>query len=205
VRDEVTVDWMRCGNEECQQLVVQVHEHTQHFVHNLPIQHTDAWIARPRFGNSQRPIDALVPEPDYAEASAILETSHRMSAVLARRILGDLLEKYAGKQSNSLARQIDDFTSEPGHPSGLTSNLHHFREVDDFAAHIQEDESGDEQREVIDVSREEAEWTLDLVDRCFDYFIVQPAKDEAIKASMDKKIARAGRKPLREGQDEDAT
>jgi hypothetical protein len=39
--------------------------------------------------------------------------------------------------------------------------------------------------------------SLDLVDRLFDYFIVQPAKDDQIKRRMDEKINRAGRKPLR--------
>jgi hypothetical protein len=34
------------------------------------------------------------------------------------------------------------------------------------------------------------------VDRMFDYFIVQPAKDEAIKARIEDKSVRAGRKSL---------
>jgi hypothetical protein len=111
--------------------------------------------------------------------------------------VGDLLKKYAGKDAKRLTAQIDSFTKESGHPSSLTSNLHHFREVGDFGAHTQEDENAS----IIDVDREEAEWTLDLVDRLFDYFIVQPAKDEAIKGRLDAKIERAGRKPLRDKED----
>jgi Domain of unknown function (DUF4145) len=200
VLEDVQLDWMRCSNEECEQLIVRVHEQRITGVLS-PLLRTDSWIARPRFGETERPIHALVPEPfrtDYAEAAAILEISHRMSAVLSRRILGDLLKKYAGKEQGTLAAQIDAFTGESGHPSSVTSNLHHFREVANFGAHTQEDQQAEDgEPVVIDVDRDEAEWTLDMVDRLFDYFIVQPAKDEEIKSRMDEKIQRAGRKPLR--------
>jgi hypothetical protein len=207
VLEDVMLDWMRCSNEDCAQMVVRVHE--QRITGDLsPLLRTDSWIARPRFGQTERPIHALVPEPfrtDYAEAAAILEISHRMSAVLSRRILGDLLKNYAGKEQTTLAAQIDSFTAESGHPSSVTSNLHHFREVANFGAHTQEDQLADGGGPVvIDVDRDEAEWTLDMVDRLFDYFIVQPAKDEEIKRRMDEKIKRAGRKPLRSDGSEDA-
>jgi len=204
--ENVSLDWMRCSNEECEQVIVRVQE--QHVTGDLsPLLRTDSWVARPRFGETERPIDALVPEPfrtDYAEAAAILEISHRMSAVLSRRILGDLLKKYAGKEQRTLAAQIDALTEESGHPSRLTENLHHFREVANFGAHTQEDQQAEGEPVVIDVGRDEAEWTLDMVDRLFDYLIVQPAKDEEIRSRMDEKIERAGRKPLRPGESKDA-
>jgi hypothetical protein len=196
VLEEVSVAWMRCSNEECNQLVIRVHEQRLTGLIS-PILRTDSWDARPRFGGAERATEPLVPEPfrtDYAEAAAILNISPRMSAVLSRRILSDLLRKYAAKEQGRLTVQIDAFTAESGHPSGLTSNLHHFRTVGDFGAHTQEDK---EDGQIIDVDHEEAEWTLDLVDRLFDYFIVQPAKDEQIKQRMDAKIERAGREPLR--------
>lgn len=197
---KVSLFWMRCANEDCKQLIIRIQE-THAAGGGDEIANIVAWLAFPRFGQT-RPINSLVPEPfrtDYLEASAILDISHRMAAVLARRILGDLLKKYAGKNDKRLTGQIDAFLSEPGHPSGLTSNLHHFREVGDFAAHTQQDQTDDT---IIDVDRDEAEWTLDLVDSLFDYFIVQPAKHEAIRQRMDAKIARAGRKPLRTADDE---
>lgn len=204
VNHQVSLDWMRCSNELCEQLIIRVHDARPTFPGGGPalVMRTDSWIAFPRFGEATRPIDPLVPEPyrtDYAEAAAILDISHRMSAVLSRRILGDLLKKYARKEHKRLTAQIDAFTEESGHPSSLTSNLHHFREVGDFAAHTQEDQgqAGEPEPTVIDVDREEAEWTLDLVDRLFDYFIVQPAKDEQIKRRLDEKIERAGRNALR--------
>lgn len=59
----------------------------------------ETWYVLPRFGSSVRLIDPTVPDPyrrDYEEATAILDVSPRMSAVLSRRLLADLLEEYAG-------------------------------------------------------------------------------------------------------------
>jgi hypothetical protein len=46
---------------------------------------------------------------DYREATFIIEDSPRMSSVLSRRILADLLEKYAGLTQYDLAARIDAF------------------------------------------------------------------------------------------------
>jgi len=194
VLEEVNLDWMRCSNEECEQLIVRIHE--QRLTGAMaPLVRTDSWIARPRFGETERPIHALVPEPfrtDYAEAAAILALSPRMSAVLSRRVLADLLEKYAKQTQFSLTARIDKFTADTTHPRQLRENLHHFREIADFGAHTQKDD----QAAVIDVGREEAEWTLDLLDRLFDYFIETPAQDQKIREGMDERIKGAGRKPI---------
>ena len=205
---EISVDWMHCANEECKEAVVRIHETTTRYVQHVPLRDTDTWVARPRFGESLRPVDPLVPPSyrrDYLESAAILDTSHRMSAVLARRILGDLLREYGGQDHRRLDRQIDDFV-EDAHPSRLTESLHHFREVGNFGAHTQAArEAGDgELPEIIDVDRDEAEWTLDLVDRLFDYFIVQPARDKAFRKSIDEKIERAGRRPLEQGKEDES-
>jgi hypothetical protein len=49
---------------------------------------------------------------------------------------------------------------------------------------------------ILEVSREEAEWTLDVIDGLIDYFIVGPEKDRLRRAGFDKKIQAAGRKPI---------
>lgn len=207
-RDEVSIDWMRCGNEECEQLVVRLHERTVEFVGPVPMEHADSWVARPRFGEARRPIDALVGEPfrkDYAEANAILDLSHRMSAVLARKIVSDLLRKYAGRTEKRLTAQIDAYIADPGKPSAITSGLHHVREAADMSAHTMEEADSAAEPAVIEIDREEAEWTLDFVDRLFDHFIVQPAKDAAIKARIEEKGERAGRRSLASDETEGAT
>lgn len=191
----VTFDWMRCVDEECSQLVVRVHETEYEWVGegtlSGPIEHTETYPLYPRGGVSRR-LDAAVPDrfrKDYTEAAAIIDLSPRMSAVLARRILGDLLRLHGKTKSKYLTPQIDEFNKNKSHPRRLRDNLHHFREVSDFCAHTQESDEG----EIIDVSREEAEWTLDITDRLFEYFIIERHRDLQMREAMDEKGKKAGR------------
>jgi hypothetical protein len=187
------IDWMRCANDECLQAAVRITESHSRVVKGQMVNEETAWFARPR--GVTRLLDPLVPDPfrtDYVEAASILDLSPRMSAVLSRRILGDLLEKYAGQTQFSLASRIDKFIADPAQPGYIKENLHHFREIADFGAHTQKDE----QQEIIDVNRDEAEWTLDILDSLFDHFIVAPERNRAIREAMDKKIKAAGRKQI---------
>ena len=192
--EDVRLDWTRCSNEECEQLIIRVHE--QRLTGQaVPLLRTDSWIARPQFRETERSIHALIPEPfrtDYAEAAVILSLSPRMSAVLSRRILADLLEKYAALTQFSLTARIDKFAADADHPRQLRENLHHFREIADFGAHTQKDD----QSAVIDVGTRDAEWMLDLLDRLFEHFIVTPAQDRKMREAMDDRIEDAGRKPI---------
>jgi hypothetical protein len=146
-----------------------------------------------------RPLHAEVENaiPDqakwYRQAAAILGESPSASAVLSRRVLADLLEKYAGRDEFNLEARIDEFNKDPAHPSALRDNRHYLREIGNLGAHTQEDD----QANLLDVEYEEAEWTLDIVDRLLDYFIVGPARDEEMRTKMDGKFSAAGRKPLR--------
>jgi Domain of unknown function (DUF4145) len=132
---------------------------------------------------------------DYIEAYTILDDSPRMSAVLSRRILADLLKKYAGLTQFNLEQRIDKFIENTNHPRRLRENLHYLREMGNFAAHTQEQQTPTDPV-IIDVGKDEAEWTLNIVSDLFDYFIVAPAKDAERRKGFDKKIADAGRKPI---------
>jgi hypothetical protein len=149
---------------------------------------------------------------DYAEAHIILDDSPRMSAVLSRRILADLLKKYDGATQFGLTARINAFIGNTGHPSRLRENLHYLREIGDFGAHTQTKQSVPDpataqpdanttgtlqEEEIIDATKEEAEWTLKVVADLFDYFIVAPKTDEALRQAVDKKLLDAGRKPIR--------
>ena len=135
-----------------------------------------------------QPIDALVSDlqlgKDFQEACAILDESPRMSAVLSRRILADLLKQYAGLNDKRLAERIDKFIADNQHPSRLRDNLHYLREIGDFGAHTMEDDQG----HIVDLEREDAGWTLKIVTDLFDYFIIAPEKDKAQRESFDKKL-----------------
>jgi len=56
---------------------------------------------------------------DYKEACLIMDDSPRMSSVLSRRILSDLLADYAKLKPYNLKDQIDKFIADSGHPSNL--------------------------------------------------------------------------------------
>ncbi len=193
----VYLAWARCPNETCHEILVEVKRNlTDPYSSYVPLK--EAWFAVPQHGY-ERTLDYLVTghfRDDFLEACRILDDSHRMSAVLSRRILADLLEQYAGLDDYNLATRIDKFISDPAHPSRIRQSLHYLREIGDFAAHTQKDKK-DDIGQVLEASREEAEWTLKVVEDLFDYFIIGPERDKAMRLSMDAKLEKAGRKPVK--------
>jgi hypothetical protein len=196
---EVSIAWMVCPSETCKEIIVRITRElsrTRDALFTPGFKFKEQWLAVPR-KPFPRPIDPIVGDPyrnDYFEASAILADSPRMSATLSRRILADLLEKYAGRSEYLLATRIDNFIDDPRYPSNIKDNLHYLREIGDFAAHTQKDKQTDE---IINASPEEAEWTLDVIDSLFEYFIVAPERDRIRREGIDKKNERAGRKPIK--------
>jgi hypothetical protein len=201
----LSLDWMRCANNGCTSLVVRAHEQYRDFSEAAPgapyAWKTDTWIVRPRFATGWK-IDELVPpefRKDFHEAAAILATSPRMSAVLSRRILADLLERFGNQTAYGLNDRINGFIEDKAHPFELRKNLHYLREIGDFGAHTQTND----QMEVVNVGPEEAEWTLVIVSDLFDYFIVSPQRHGELRKSMDQKLEDAGRHPIKPLPDED--
>jgi hypothetical protein len=189
-----SLDWMRCGNADCKQLVIRIHLFRPG-AYVLPETRED-WFVLPRYGAAARPVDPLVPEryrADFLEAAAILDASPRMSAVLARSILADLLAEYAHHDEFNLEVRIDSFNKNASHPRALRENLHRFRETANLGAHTTTSDQG----EVIRIERDEADWTLNLVERLFEYLIVDPAGDQKMRDGIDDKIKAAGRKPIK--------
>ena len=192
--------WLRCL--ECNRILVRFSQVRRQpvsgqFPKHWPELDAETWLVIPR--HSSRPVASEVAEtiPQHAEyyrqAAAILDESPIASAMVSRRILADLLRRYAQRTEYNLENQIDEFIKDSSVPSGVRDNLHHFREVANFGAHTQEDD----QANIVDVDRDEAEWTLDILDRLFDFFIVAPARDAELRTKMDKKIDAAGRKPIK--------
>lgn len=204
----ITVEpyWAVCP--KCGELIVKICKSvslankgaSKGYVAKLPREES-AWFALPQ-RKTPPTLSNIVPEGmarDYREAHAILEDSPRMSSVLSRRILADLLEKYAKTKGYTLAKQIDKFISDKRHPARHRKNLHYLREIGDFSAHTKLDAQGN----IIDVSAEEAEWTLRVVAELFNYFIVDPETDKAIQERMDARLAETGRRPIAKLTDED--
>jgi hypothetical protein len=65
------------------------------------------------------------------------------------------------------------------------------REIGNFGAHTQRDYLD----QIIDVDQDEAAWTLDVIERLFDYFIAGPEADAQMRERMAEKLEAAGRKP----------
>ncbi|MGD0205311.1 MAG: DUF4145 domain-containing protein [Dehalococcoidia bacterium] len=129
---------------------------------------------------------------DFLEAAAILEVSPRMSAVLSRRILADLLEEYAGRDEFRLGSKLKAFSNDTQYLLTVRKNSQYLNEIADFGAHTQKDD----QAQIIDVDRDEAEWTLAFIERLFNLFIIEPAYDEAMRASIEEKSKEARRAEL---------
>lgn len=191
----VSLDWMHCANPRCEQLVIRMHDAFMAYEGERAVGNTqESFLVRPRAA-VPRFFAAGIPEDllrDYEESVLILRASPRMSAVLSRRILADLLERYAGLTDFGLKDRIDKFVKDTSHPYGLRENLEHLVEMGNFGAHTQTND----QAEVVDVSPEEAEWTIGLVERLFDYFILTPEKDKRMREQFDQKLEDAKRKPI---------
>ncbi|SRR6266481_172320 len=199
----VSVHWLICQNAECKQVVVQVTRSLTHPPANRSGNTFASWLAVPKV-KGVPPLDQLVVDPmrkDYFEAFTILDDSPRMSSVLSRRILADLLKQYAGLTQFNLEQRIDAFVLDTKHPRRLRENLHYLREMGNFGAHTQEQGAAATPQPtdpvIIDVDKTEAEWSLKVVADLFDYFIVAPAKEAEKRMAFDKKIADANRKPIK--------
>lgn len=202
-REFVTFDWMRCEWEDCFQTVVRCHETTVEWFQNVPIQHTQVRFVYP-FGSStpREPLPEGVPTSmrrDYEEGAAILDVSPRMTTVLTSKVLYDLLEKYAGIAEYTLNGSINKFIVDTAHPTRIRENLGHWREIRDFSAHTKRSKNEDDESfgAIIEPGREEAEWTLDMLDRLFAYFVTEPEQEKQLRERWDKNIADAGRNPIR--------
>ena len=195
----IEVYWTECVNDECGQIIVRI----RHGFYNPQIdpdgrrsEGVDEWWAVPRKG-AQRRIDPLVQghlRRTYLEATTILDGSPRMSAVLSRSLLADLLKQYAGRSERDLGERIRNFLEDDKHPTHVKKNLNRLREMGNFGAHTQIDQATGE---VIDVDGIEAEFALDVIDGLFNYFIVAPETSEQIGIAFDRKVEKAGRKPIK--------
>lgn len=193
---DVSVRWMQCPNDDCREILVLTGRRVGYATQAIDAVVPDVWYAFPQ-KPAARAIDPLVPDPfrrDYLEAAAILADSPKMSRVLSRRILADLLEKFAGRSEYNLASRIDKFIEDARYPSHLKDNLHHLREIGDFGAHAQKDIATGE---ILDAGPEEAEWTLEVIDSLFDYFIIAPERDKQRRAAWEQKMKDARRKPIK--------
>jgi hypothetical protein len=89
----------------------------------------------------------------------ILEESYRMSAVLARKVLQDLLKDYAKLDDYKLEKAIARFIEDTQYPKTLRENTDYIRTLANMGAHTKTAMDG----QVLEATKEEAEWTLKVI------------------------------------------
>jgi hypothetical protein len=146
---------------------------------------------------AREPLDPSVPEDfsgAYVEACDVLNISPKASAALSRRCLQHILRDCAKVKPGSLDNEIQQILGTKTLPSHIADSLDAIRTVGNFAAHPLK---GTSSGEVLDVESGEAEWNLDTVEALLDFYFVQPAKTAAKRDSLNKKLADAGKPPLK--------
>lgn len=153
--------------------------------------------AVPRTGARPQPpsLVAAAIARDYAEACIVLEASAKASAALSRRCLQHLLSEAAKTKGRDLADQIQEVLDARSLPSHLADSLDAVRVIGNFAAHPSKSKATGE---IVDVEPGEAEWTLDTLDGLFDFYYVQPQRMQERRAALNKKLADAGKPPLKD-------
>jgi Domain of unknown function (DUF4145) len=159
-------------------------------------QNSHSWRQIYPVGANRGPVPPEVPTPiseDYIEACNVLPVSAKASATLSRRCLQNILHEN-GYRGRDLAAEIGLLLNETdpkkGIPERIRSTVDSIRNFGNFSAHPIDDKTT---LQIIDVEPEEAEWCLEIIEELFGHFYVGPAIAKAKKASLDAKLAAAGK------------
>lgn len=131
---------------------------------------------------------------DYREACLVLGDSPKASAALSRRCLQILLRGAAGVIQGDLSSEIQQVIDGGKLPTWIAENIDTIRNIGNFAAHPNKSTSTGE---IVPVEPGEAEWNLDVLESLFDFYFVQPAHAKAKRDALNKKLADAGKPPLK--------
>ncbi len=179
----------------CARLVVRLR--TGHFSRAEFKEIAPLRLVFPRTAN-RAPAPPEVDDPsireDYQEACLILADSPKASAALGRRCLQNLLRTKAGVNHGNLADEIKEVLDRKVLPSLLADNVDAIRQIGNFAAHPMKSSNIGE---ILPVEPDEAEWTLDVLEGLFDHYYVQPARALVKRTALDKKLAEAGKPPMK--------
>ena len=130
---------------------------------------------------------------DYDEAVLVLNDSSKASAALSRRCLQTLLREVAGVKKGDLVAEIEEITKRGTLPATLSGNLTALRVIGNFAAHPQKSTTTGE---ILPVEPEEALWNLEVLEGLFEILCVAPARNQARKDELNKKLREAGKPEL---------
>ncbi len=130
---------------------------------------------------------------DFREAHDTLPISPKASAALSRRCLQMLILDQEGIHDRNLIDQVKELLARNKLPAHLARELDAIRNVGNFAAHPQKDQSTGA---VIDVQSGEAEWTLEVLKALLTFYFVDLPESRARRDAFNAKLKAAGHKPM---------
>jgi len=144
-------------------------------------------------------LDGIPPElaEDYEEACAVLDASPAASAALARRCLQGVIHGHFKIVGTRLYEEIKEVTELKALPPHLAEGLDRIREIGNLAAHPAHDK---EFGVIVRVNREEAEWTLEILEGLFRHCYVDPKEHELRTKKLREKLGRVKGRDKRRGQ-----
>ncbi|RNJ73154.1 MAG: DUF4145 domain-containing protein [Thaumarchaeota archaeon S15] len=170
-----------CQNPACGRLVIRLNKETD----------SGAYTARyvvPLHGRRAK-FDGIPPglADDYEQACAVLDTSPAASAALARRCLQRVIREHFGIKEPRLYDEIKKASELAALPRYLADGLERVREIGNLAAHPAHDTRIGV---IVDVEREEAEWTLEILESLFKHCYVDPSEYERRTSKLREKLDR---------------
>ena len=106
----------------------------------------------------------------------------------------NILREKAGRTERDLAQQIHGVLESNQLPSYLADDLDAVRNIGNFAAHPIKSRNSDE---ILPVEPGEAEWNLDVIESLFDFYFVVPARAQARRDELNKKLEEAGKPTMK--------
>lgn len=176
-----SVSYGYCQNPKCGLLIIRLREGTDKGQINTH-------YVLPR--NSVRAkLQGIPPEleEDYGQACAVLDTSPAASAALARRCLQRVIREHFGIKEPRLYDEIKRVAELETLPRYLADGLERVREIGNLAAHPAHDTRIGV---IVDVEREEAEWTLEILESLFKHCYVDPSEYERRTSRLREKLDR---------------
>lgn len=176
-------DWGHCQSSECGRLIMRVL--TEEDGKETLTRYVEPYG---RARSDMRHVPARILS-DYEEACAVLGLSPAASAALARRCLQGLIREHFKIREPRLYDEIKKAAGLHTLPPYLADGLDRIREIGNLAVHPAHDA---ELGVIVRVSREEAEWTLAILEGLFRHCYVEPGEHERRTRKLREKLDRIG-------------
>jgi len=187
MRDEATTRYTvgcgYCESPECHRLIIWLEEHAGE---SEPARQYVVPRSKARMGLRDVPADMAT---DYEQACAVQDLSPPASAALARRCLQRVIREHFGVKRDSLHDEINEVAQSGRVPPYLVDLLDKVRKIGNLAAHPAQDR---ETGLIVDVEKDEALWTLEIIEGLFRYCYVEARETERRTKSLNDKLGRAG-------------